>query len=355
MIINQWVPAAHRGDAVGDSARRVRGILRRMGHASDLFAVAIDDDLVGDVRPFDDPASRLGDVTIFHYTLSSPMGEAFAALPRGRVLQYHNITPAAFFAPYDPALSRLAAIGRQELAGLAGHVDLALGVSEFNRLELESLGFGTTGVMPIAVDLDRIARAAPRPALDEALDDGMANFLFVGRIAPNKRIEDYVCLARLYARYVDDQCRFIFVGRTDAVPAYYARVWSLIGRRRMKPERFLFTGPVSDDELAAYYRAASVYVSLSEHEGFCAPLLEAMAAGVPVLAYASTAIPETLGGAGVLFSPKDLEYAAELLAILADDEGVRAAVIAGQRARVAEFGDARVARDLAAAIDRVAS
>jgi glycosyltransferase involved in cell wall biosynthesis len=355
MVINQWVPAAHRGDAIGDSARRVRSLLRRMGHASDLFALAIDDDLVGDVRPFDDPASRLGDVTLFHYALPSPMSAAFAALPRGRVLQYHNVTPARFFAPYDLPLSRLAAVGRQELAGLAGHVDLALGVSEFNRVELESLGFHPTGVMPIAVDLDRITRAAPRPALDEALDDGRVNFLFVGRLVPNKRIEDYVCLARLYEKYIDDQCRFIFVGRTDAIPAYYARVWSLIGRCRLKPERFLFAGQVSDDELAAYYRAASVYISLSEHEGFCAPLLEAMAAGVPILAYASTAVPETLGSAGVLFSPKDLEYAAELLAILADDEDVRAAVIAGQRARVAEFGDSRIARDLTAVINRVAS
>src|SRR5512136_2839139 len=132
MIINQWVPAAHRGDAIGDSARRVRGLLRGMGHTSDVFALAIDDDLVGDVRAFADPASRLGNVTIFHYALPSPMSAAFAELPRGRVLQYHNITPARFFAPYDPPLSRLAAMGRQELASLAGRVDLALGVSEFN-------------------------------------------------------------------------------------------------------------------------------------------------------------------------------------------------------------------------------
>lgn len=354
MVINQWIPAAHRGDAIGDGARRVRGLLRAMGHAADLYALMIDDDLVGDVRPFDDPASRLGDVTILHFALPSPMSAAFADLPRGRVLQYHNITPARFFAPYDPALARLATLGRRELAALAGHAELALGDSEYNRLELEAMGFCPTGVMPIAIDVDRIARAPRRPALEEALNDEWVNFLFVGRIVPNKCIEDHVCLAKLYERYVDDRYRFIFVGRTDSVPAYYARVWALIDRYRMKPDRFMFTGAVPDEELAAYYRSATVYVSLSEHEGFCVPLLEAMAADLPVLAYASTAVPETLGGASIQFSPKDLEGAAELLEILAYDENVRAAVIAGQRARLAEFGDARIVHDLAAIIDRVA-
>jgi glycosyltransferase involved in cell wall biosynthesis len=115
---------------------------------------------------------------------------------------------------------------------------------------------------------------------------------------------------------------------------------------KMPPERFLFTGPVPDEDLAAYYRAASVYVSLSEHEGFCVPLVEAMAAEVPVLAFASTAVPETLGGAGVLFSPKDLEHAAELLGMLAYDDEVRAAIVAGQRKRLEDYSEDRLRRRL---------
>src|SRR5437773_7975980 len=133
MIINQWVPAAHRGDAIGDSARRVRALLRDMGHESDLYALTMDDDLRDDVRPFTDPAARRGDATIFHYALPSPMTAAFASLTAGRILQYHNVTPAAYFAPYDPSLFRLATLGRRELATLVGRVDLALGDSEYNR------------------------------------------------------------------------------------------------------------------------------------------------------------------------------------------------------------------------------
>ena len=316
MIINQWVPAAHKGDAIGDSARRVRALLRMMGHESELYAMTIDDALRHDVRPFGDAAGRRGDVTIFHYALPSSMTEAFSSLGSGRVLQYHNVTPASYFAPYDPSLFRLAALGREELATLAGRVDLALGDSAYNRQGLDALGFRPTGVFPIAVDTTRITRPVERPALDRMLDDGLVNFLFVGRL--------------------------------DVVPRYHSMIRALMAEYRLRDDRFVFTGPIPDEELAVYYRRAAVYISMSEHEGFCVPLVEAMAADVPVLAYAAAAVPDTLGGAGVQFAPKDLEYAAELLGALAFDDGLRASVIAGQRRRLADFGDARLMRELTA-------
>ena len=346
MRIHQWVPAAHRGDAIGDSARTVRELLRGMGHESDIFALTIDDDLRGDVLPFSDPAAARGDVTMFHFALPSPMTEAFERLTCVKVLQYHNITPASFFAAYDPGLFRLAALGRKELATLAGRVDLALGDSEFNRQELESLGFTPTGVLPIAVNTARLTSAPARPALERILSDGLINILFVGRIVPNKKIEDHIRLAELYKRYVDSYYRFIFVGRYDGLPRYYAQVRALIAEYDMLPERFWFTGPVPDEDLAAYYRWADAYVSLSEHEGFCVPLVEAMAADVPIVAYAAGAVPETLGGAGLLFAPKDLELAAELLGTVVYDHGVRARVLDGQRRRLQDFAPARIEQKL---------
>ena len=237
---------------------------------------------------------------------------------------------------------RLASLGRQELATLAGHVDVALGDSDYNRQELETLGFAPTGVFPIFVDTDRITNAPRRPALERMLDDGLTNFLFVGRIAPNKKIEDHIRLAEVYKRYVDTNYRFIFVGKTDAVPSYYATIRAMMVQYQMPADRFWFTGPVPNEDLAAFYRASSAYISLSEHEGFCVPLVEAMAADVPVLAYAAGAVPETLGGAGVLFAPKDLEYAAELLGAIAFDVPLRRDLIAGQRERRHTFGDAQL-------------
>jgi glycosyltransferase involved in cell wall biosynthesis len=347
MIVNQWLPAAHRGDAVGDNARVVRDRIREWGHESEIYAMTIDEDLRDEVRSWSDAAARDGDVTMLHFAVPSPMTAAFRTLPGARVLQYHNVTPAHFFAPFDSGICRLAHLGREELATLAGHTDLALGDSDYNRQELEALGFAATGVLPIAVDTSRLTQAPPVPALDELLQDGLVNILFVGRLAPNKKIEDHIRLAEQYKRYVDAYYRFIFVGRTNAVPRYYAAVRALVAEYRMLPERFWFTGAVPDAELAAYYRNAHAYVSLSEHEGFCVPLVESMAMDVPVLAYAAAAVPETLGGAGVTFAPKDLEYAAELLGSLVYDEPVRREVIAGQRRRRADFDASRLERQLA--------
>ncbi|MXZ70457.1 MAG: glycosyltransferase [Acidobacteria bacterium] len=351
MIINQWVPAAHQGDAVGDSARRVRRLLRERGHTSEIYALTIDDDLAGDIRPFTEAAARRGDATVLHFAVPSPMTEELTTLPGRTAIQYHNLTPARFFAPWDAGLFRLMTIGRQELASLAGRVDLALGDSDYNRQELEALGFGRTGVMPIAVDTRRITGAPRMPVLERTLDDGFANILFVGRMVPQKKIEDLLKLGEHYKRYVDTEYRFLFVGRTDGVPGYYAALREMASRYRLPPQRFVFTGRVSDDELAAYYRMADAYVSLSEHEGFCVPLVEAMAADVPILAYGAAAVPETLGGAGVTFTPKDLEYAAELLGLLVYDDALRASVLAGQRRRLADFGAERIDRALDRMLD----
>jgi glycosyltransferase involved in cell wall biosynthesis len=342
VIVHQWLPAAHHGDAVGDHARRARDLFRAWGHESDLFAMSVDDGATDDVRSWEEPGARGGDVTILHFATASPMSAAFGAVPGRRVLWFHNVTPGRFFAPFDRNLARVAATARAELAALAGRVDLAVGVSEYSRRELDALGFRRTGVVPLLFDADRL-RDAPRvPSLEWMLQDGLTNILFVGRIVPNKRIEDHIRLAEHYKRYVDVSYRFIFVGRYDVVPGYYESVRRMVSTYRMVPERFWFTGPVPERELAAYYRNAHAYVTLSEHEGFCVPIVEAMAMDVPVLAYAGSAVPETLGGAGVSFRPKDLEVAAELLGGLIYDEPFRQGVIEGQRTRVRAFARGRV-------------
>ena len=337
MIVNQWTQAAHRGDAIGDHSRGFRDLVRSLGHESEIYSLTIDEGLEDEIRPWQDPGARQGDVTILHFVTPSVMSGAFKVLPGARVLQYHNITPAHFFAPFSPDIARLTILARRELATFADRTDLALGDSSYNREELDALGFRHTGVMPILVDTDRLTGAEPVESIAGVLDDDLVNILFVGRIAPNKKIEDHIKLAELFKRYVDTEYRFIFVGKDDAVPRYAAAVRGLMRELRMPPERFLFTGAVPTGELATYYRHAHAYVSLSEHEGFCVPLVESMAMEVPVLAYGCCAVPETLGGAGLCFSPKDLEQAAELLCDLVYDEALRSAVLAGQRRRLDDF------------------
>ena len=178
------------------------------------------------------------------------------------------------------------------------------------------------------------------------LDDGLVNFLFVGRIAPNKKIEDHIRLAEHYKRYVDAYYRFIFVGRYDVVPRYYSMIRALMTEYKMLNDRFIFTGPVPDEELAVYYRHAAVYVSLSEHEGFCVPLVEAMAADVPVLAYARRRRARHARRRRRPVCAEGSRVRRRAAGALAFDDDLRTGVIAGQRRRLQDFGDARILRDL---------
>lgn len=352
MVINQWLPAAHRGDAIGDNARRYRDVLRAHGHDSHIYAMEADSEMRDEVRAFAAPAAREGDLTLFHFATPSPMTEAFPLLRGARVLQYHNITPAHFFAPFDLEISRLCLEARRQLRSLVGRIDLALGVSEFNRRELDNVGFANTGVLPLAVDLTRIENAPRSPALERSLSNGLDTFLFVGRVAPNKRIEHLIRLAACYKRCVSPHFRVIVVGRHDGVTGYYCALRALLAKLGWPSDRFVFTGPVPDADLAAYYRAARVYVSMSEHEGFCVPLVEAMAADLPVLAYSCTAVPDTLGGAGMQFAPKDFERVAVLLGLLASDTGLRTSIIEGQRRRRLHFQASRTDDDLRRLVGR---
>src|SRR5262249_37205741 len=160
------IPAAHHGDAIGDDARAVREVLRSWGHESEIYALTIDEGLEDEIRPWQDSAARAGDGTLLHFALPSPTPRALKPLPRARAVYYHNVTPAHFVAPFAPALVRLAVIARRELAELAGHVDLAVGVSEFNRQELDTLGFRETEVLPIAVNVSRLTGADPVPSVE---------------------------------------------------------------------------------------------------------------------------------------------------------------------------------------------
>jgi glycosyltransferase involved in cell wall biosynthesis len=352
MTVHQWLPAAHRGDAVGDSAVVMRALLRAQGHDSEIFALEIDADMQEIVQPFRAPDASAGDVTIFHFATPSPLTDTFSRLRAGRVLQYHNITPARYFALCAPDMVGLVAAARRQVRSLASVTDVAVGPSEYNRRELAALGFRETGVLPLAVDVERLTAAPAQPVIDRWLDDGRMNVLFVGRVAPNKKIEDLLRLVWRYRRRVDANVRLLVVGRYDGMPRYFEYLVALASRLGLDAESLVFTGPVPDAELAACYRAARVYVSMSEHEGFCAPLVEAMAMNVPILAYSSTAVPETLGGAGVEFAPKDLAHAAELLRLLACDDGVRASIIEGQRRRLAHFSAGRVDTELRRLLER---
>jgi len=349
--IDQWVPALHRGDAIGDSARLMRDAFRRWGHGADVYALELDADLEGDGRRFDDwKPGGPDDVVVLHYALPSPLSAALREHRGRRVLLHHNITPASFFEGWDDEMVRICRIGREEIATLAGHVDLGLGDSEFNRRELEALGIPRTGVLPIYLDFDRY-RQPPAPVLRRVLDDGPTNILFVGRLAPNKRPDDLIRLASYWKRFVSPDVRLVLVGKLPRRRAYFESLQALAYEEGFTPAEVLFLGHVDHGELLACYATARLFVSMSEHEGFGVPLVESMLMRVPVLARAAAAVPDTLGGAGVSFSGRSLAEVAELAHLLATDESLRSSVLAGQDRRLAAFAPAAVESALRGYLD----
>jgi L-malate glycosyltransferase len=349
--IDQWVPALHRGDAIGDSARLMRDAFRAWGHDADVYSLELDEDLEGDGRPFAQwRAGGADDVVILHYALPSPLSAALEAHCGRRVLLHHNITPPEFFAGHDPELARICAIGQREFRRLAPHVDLGLADSEFNRRELEEAGFARTGVLPIYLDFRRY-RERPNPVLRRMLDDGRTNLLFVGRVAPNKRQEDLVRLASYWRRFISPDVRLLLVGKLPRRRAYYDALQSFFYEEGFTPAEVVFTGHVDHAELLACYAEADVFVSMSAHEGFGVPLVEAMLMDVPVLAYRAGAVPDTLGGAGVQFTEKRVDEVAEMAGRLATDATLREAVLAGQRARLQAFAPETVEAALKAYVE----
>lgn len=351
MRIDQWVPALHRGDAIGDSARLMRDAFRSWGHQADVYALELDEDLRRDGRAWSEwrPGAAT-DAVILHYALPSPLTQALQAHRGRRALIHHNITPPEFFAGYDEEMVRICALGRAELATLRDHVDLALGDSEFNRQELEAAGFPRTGVLPIYLDFARYDEE-PGRVLARDLSDGRTNVLFVGRLVPNKRHDDLIRMAAYWKRYIAPGLRLVLVGKPPRRRGYVGALQALVYEQGFTPWDVVFTGHLEHRDLLACYRAAHVFVSMSEHEGFGVPLVESMLMDVPVLAYKAGAVPGTLGGAGVLFDQKRFDEVAEMAARLAAGGALRTAVLRGQERRREDFAPRAVEAALRSYVD----
>jgi len=353
--VHQLLAALSYGDAISNEALAVQARLRASGTESDIFAEKVHPRMAHLSRPLWQyrEVSSPEAVCVFHFSIGSAAGRLAFHAPDRLVVVYHNITPARFFLGFHPHLAGLCHHGRRELRAFAPRTALALGDSEFNRRELEEAGFERTGVLPIVLDLGRYDRS-PSPVVRRLCGDARTNVLFVGRIIPNKRIEDLVRTFAAFQRWVEPRSRLLLVGDYRGFERYLDRLQELV--RELRLDEVIFTGQVDDDELYAYYRSAHVFLCLSEHEGFCVPLQEAMLFGVPVVAYAAGAVEETLHGGGVLLREKRPEEVAELLGRICGDGELRRTVLATQeravaRIRATDFG-ALVAERLRPVLDQ---
>jgi glycosyltransferase involved in cell wall biosynthesis len=332
--LHQFVPALLPRDATGDHTLALRDTLRGAGWESDIYVEAAHDELQGEATSFEEyPArARAGDVLLYQMGTASPVAEFLLGRPETLVLDYHNITPGSFYEGWEDHTAETVTRARRQVAALAPRASLGIADSSFNAAELSRLGCRATAVVPILVALDPDGpEVDPDVRRRLAADHGEATvLLFVGRLSPNKSQHRLVEALWLFRRWYDPGARLHLVGPA-VTPTYVAAVFSLA-------EELGLSGAVrhgedlSPGELAAWYADADVFVCLSEHEGFCIPLLEAMQAGLPVVAYGAGAVSETVGDAGLVIpSARPSVVAAAVDRVRTDSALARHLVGAGHR------------------------
>jgi glycosyltransferase involved in cell wall biosynthesis len=334
--VHQVLATLGYGDAIGHEVLGIQRVLRSAGYASEIFVETADRrlehlttdyrEMVGWVAP--------GDLLIHHFSIGSRASRTAYAMPGRMVLVYHNITPPEYFLGVHKDLEKLCFRGRRELTAYTSRCDLALGDSEYNRVELEGLGFRDTGVLPVVPDFSHLD-VPPDTLSAAAFDDGWTNVMFVGRVIPNKKFEDAIRAFHVYRTRHNPRSRLLLVGSYSGFEKYFAMLQSLIARLGTPDVHFL--GHVSNEELTALYDVADLFLCASEHEGFCVPLIESFYKRVPVLAFAATAVPATMDGGGVLYDTKDPFHVARLMAALLDDAELEGAVVRSQDAALARL------------------
>jgi glycosyltransferase involved in cell wall biosynthesis len=354
-------PAVHQvlatlgyGDAIGHEVLGIQRALRHAGYESDIFVETADrrlEELTRDYRELVD-ASDPDNLLLHHFSIGSKASRTAYALPDRMALVYHNITPPEYFVGVHRTLARQCFRGRRELRAYVDRCDLALGDSEFNRQDLLALGFRRTDVLPVVPDFSHLDYRANRFVADQ-FDDDWTNVMFVGRVIANKRIEDLIRYFHAYQSKYNPRARLLVVGVFNLFERYLAALNHFVEELGVRDVHFV--GHVSDSELVAYYEVADLFLCASEHEGFCVPLVEAFYKQVPVLAFAATAVPATMDGAGVLFDEKDPAYVAALMDGILSNVSLQDAIIDGQLAAVGRLQAKDFNGTLLRFVDRILS
>jgi len=342
MRLHQICARLKYGDAITNQVMRIHEAASSWGWESHIYATAHDDIMkpVNEELPTYRKHYRKNrdDLLVYHYSIYDKNHVFYDESLNRRVFYYHNITPPQFFQPYDSFMAEYCKLGR-DLIPRFRNCDFAVSDSEYNRRELLEAGFEEekTGVVPIIVDMDELGGDYNRGLVEE-LSDGRVNVLFVGRMVPNKRVEDVVDIFAYYHHCINAHSRLLLVG-TTLVTGYNRDIERSISSMKLQGKAIMPGWPagVSESDLRAYFRAAHVFLTCSLHEGFCVPLLESMYFDLPILARNSTAIPYTLGGAGIVFDRLDPPLIAEAVEELVTNGELRTRLIKRGRARLDDF------------------
>jgi len=344
------------GDAITNHTLEIDKVLRKWGFDTHIFAKSIDyKNLPASIdldKHYKKYMQSEEDLLIYHYSVYCENINLYKDTNNLKIFEYHNITPQKYFQGYDENIWSICKQGREELRGLTA-CTLSMGDSEYNRQELIKNGFreDTSDVLPIFLHYDDYESVELNYNLYEKFDDGFVNILFVGRIAPNKKIEDLIKALYFYKK-INTRSRLFIVG-ARFLDYYDKELNDFVNALGIKD--VYFTNKVSLSDLKTYYELADIFLCMSEHEGFCVPLVESMYFKIPIIAYNSTAIPHTLEKSGILINQKKYIEIAELMNLIAEDEKLKSRIIAGQNKRLHYFDRDNVEKKLKTIIERAVS
>jgi len=343
------------GDAIGNHTLAIHKNLLAIGRKSNIYASQIDDRLKGYAAPFSSYQVEPDDILIYHLSTWSPLNEQIQKLSCKIVIDYHNITPPGFFKEYSRRFYDGNVKAYQEAAMLAERADYAFADSPYNAVDLRQLGYTCQiDVVPIIINFSDYTKKPDDGILrryGKAPDEDYKNIIFVGRIAPNKKQEDIIADFSIYQKYYNEKSRLILVGNSTNMEEYYLRLKKYT--KKLGVKNVVFTGHIPFSQILAYYRTADLFLCESEHEGFCVPLVEAMYFHVPIIAYASSAIPDTLGSGGLLTTKKAPGYTAALMETLFQHTEIVHTIQEKQKDELKRFDEASTFQKLLHIIDSI--
>ncbi len=338
MHIDQLTAGFSKGDAISGIALELQKLFLSWGCESDVYSTSHFTSpkmrgLCKDYREYRDSGNP-HDAMIFHFSIGGELIAFFRSRACRKILFFHNITPPKYYAAVDAEAAKRLQQGYARLDSLRDTVNLAITVSEFNKSGLVAAGYQNVQVVPPLIDFASLD-AQPDPRVLQKYSDNQVNLLFVGRLVPNKKIEDLIRVFFFYQKTVNPRSRLLLVGSYAGTGRYYAYLRGLVAELDLRD--VVFAGHVEFAELLAYYRLAHVFLCMSEHEGFCIPLLEAMYSHVPVIAYEAGAVAETLGGASIVVSHKEPELISEMIHEVVTHREFRDEIIRRQTRRLTDF------------------
>jgi glycosyltransferase involved in cell wall biosynthesis len=329
MEINQFLPTIAPRDAIGNEVFEIRKILTNWGYRSEIYAENIHPSLKA--KQFTNYSKKASEnnIALFHFSVGSDISYYVKNLPDKKIIRYHGITPPQYLTDTNQYLMELLRQGREQLLSFPSVTQLALANSRYTEIELQEMKFGNTAVLPLIINFEVYKKFNEDILLK--YNDDYVNIIFTGRIIPQKRQDDLIKIFYYYQK-INPKSRLILIGNADNFESYYTSLLDLIKKLQIK--NVIFTGSISTEALVAYYKLADIFLCMSEWETFCVPLVESMYFNVPIIANNSTAIPYTLGDAGILVNNKNYCEIAELIDVITNDDTLKMNLINKQKNRL---------------------